>query len=168
MRASSNNTSWLTVTLILLGFAGCQPASQETQVTPAPTPTSVPSPPPDEAAAAADTVRSYYRAIGERRYRDAYQLWARDGSASGKSFEEFRSGFSETESVEVSVGTPGPMEGAAGSRYIDVPVRVSARLRSGMAQEFSGTYTMRRSVVDGATPAQLAWHIESAKLRQEK
>lgn len=119
-------------------------------------------------AVAVDVIRAYYRAIDEQRYRDAYQLWGSDGEASGKSFDAFRSGFTETVSVEVTPGTPGPMEGAAGSRYIDVPVRVAATLRDGTTQSFTGTYTLRRAVVDGATAAQRAWHIASARMMQVK
>ena len=118
------------------------------------------------AADATNLVRAYYRAIDERRYPDAYQLRESNGAASSKSFDEFRSGFSETAAVEAMLGTPGRVEGAAGSRYVDIPVRVVARLRNGATQEFTGTYTLRRSVVDGAKPEQRAWHIYSAKLRQ--
>src|SRR5206468_7362525 len=71
------------------------------------------------AASAANVVRAYYRAIDERRNRDAYLLWESNGVASGKSFDEFQSGFSETAAVETMLGTPGRLEGAAGSRYVD-------------------------------------------------
>lgn len=117
-------------------------------------------------AAALQVVRSYYEAITERRYRAAYELWTADGAASGKSFEEFQTGFANTATVEVSVANPGPMGAAAGSRYLDIPVRISARSRDGTLQEFSGTYTLRRSVVDGATAEQRAWRIYSAKIQR--
>jgi len=70
-----------------------------------------------------------------------------------KRFDEFRKGFEETERVEVTVGTPGPIGAAAGSR-VEVPVRIAARTRAGARQRFSGSYTLRLSVVDGATPEQ--------------
>jgi len=109
-------------------------------------------------------IEDYYRAINERRYRDAYAHWAGAGQASGKSFEEFQAGFQETEHVEVTVGTPGPIGAAAGSRYVEVPVRIAARARDGARQSYSGSYALRLSVVDGATPEQRSWHIDSASV----
>ena len=56
------------------------------------------------------------------------------------------------------------MEGAAGSRFIQVPVTIEAQMRDGGTQRYTGTYTLRRAVVDGATPEQRAWRIASASL----
>lgn len=118
------------------------------------------------ATSAVASIQDYYKAINERRFGDAYDHWVGRGQASGKSFDEFRKGFEETERVEVTVGTPGPIGAAAGSRYIEVPVRIEARTRAGARQSFSGSYTLRLSVVDGATPEQRSWHIYSAAVRQ--
>lgn len=122
----------------------------------------------DLAGGPANVVKAYYRAIAEGQYRSAYQFWESNGAASGKSFDEFRAGFSETAAVELIPGAPGRVEGAAGSQYLEIPVRVVARLRNGASQVFVGTYTLRRSVVDGAAPEQRAWHIYSAKLTSSK
>jgi len=110
-------------------------------------------------------IEDYYRAINEHRYRDAYSHWERGGLASGKSFDEFRNGYAGTGRVEITVGAPGRVEGAAGSRYVEVPVRIVARTRAGARQCYSGSYTLRLSVVDGATPEQRSWHIYSAAVR---
>lgn len=110
-------------------------------------------------------IQDYYRAIDERRYSDAYAHWEQGGRASGKSLDEFRRGFEQTARVEVTVGTPDRVEGAAGSRYVEVPVRIAARTRGGARQNYSGSYTLRLSVVDGATPEQRSWHIYSAAVR---
>lgn len=115
--------------------------------------------------AALEVIRSYYAAITERRYREARGLWASSGAASGQTLEEFQSGFANTAAVEVDMGDAGQIGAAAGSRYLDVPVRIRARLRDGTRQEFQGTYTLRRSVVDGATAEQRAWRIYSAHIR---
>jgi len=148
---------------------GCQrsgpPASQ---------PSAGPTPAPSESAAPADSdspegaanvVRAYYRDINERRYEHAYRLWASDGAASGKSLDTFRDGFENTASVGVELGTPGPMGAAAGSRYVEIPVRITAVATDGGRRDFSGSYTLRRSVVDGATAEQRSWRIYSAKVR---
>lgn len=132
---------------------------------------SAPAPAPvadsTSATSAVAWIQDYYKAIDEHRYPDAYTHWEQGGQASGKSFDEFREGFGETERVEVTVGAPGPIGAAAGSRYIEVPVRIEARTRAGAQQSFSGAYTLRLSVVDGATPEQRSWHIYSAAIRRD-
>lgn len=125
-----------------------------------------PSPDSTTATAAADVVRAYYAAIGAHDYRRAWQQWGAGGAASGKSFEQFRGGFAHTASVTAEVGPPGAIEGAAGSRYCEVAVTLEATTDRGERQRFAGTYVMRRSVVDGATPEQQRWHIASARLRK--
>lgn len=120
---------------------------------------------PDSEAAVA-LIRGYYTAIAERDFRRAYELWSGAGAASGQSYEQFVAGFERTESVAAEVGRPGSIEGAAGSRYVSVPVVVGARTREGENQGFEGTYVLRRSAVDGATSEQRAWRIESADLRR--
>ena len=130
-------------------------------------PTDTPTWAQDSSDEPANVVRAYYRAINERRYGDAYRLWESGGAASGKSLEVFRDGFARTASVNVVLGTPGPIDGAAGSRYVDIPVRIAAVATDGGRQAFIGTYTLRRSVVDGATPEQRAWRIYSAKVRPD-
>lgn len=130
-------------------------------------PTAVPSPTdsiPTSAEAAADVIRRYYEAIDARDYRRAYEHWGDSGRSSGQTFEEFAAGFSETSSVEAEVGMPGRIDPAAGSRYVEVPVLIRAEAKGGEEQRFEGTYTLRRSEVDGATEAQRRWHIYSADI----
>jgi hypothetical protein len=50
---------------------------------------------------------------------------------------------------------------------VDVPVHLVATTVKGARETFSGTITLRRSVVDGATPKQRTWQIYSAKLKKE-
>ena len=114
----------------------------------------------------AAVIQRYYESIDSGDLRSAYALWARGGEASGKSFAEFAAGFAGTSDVRVTVGDSIRVEGAAGSQYATIPVSVDATLRSGESQHFAGTYTLRRSMVDGATAEQRTWHIEAAKLRQ--
>lgn len=110
-------------------------------------------------AAAQAVIRDYYAAISAGDYRRAYMLWGDSGRRSEQTFEEFRAGFANTGSVDVSVGEPGRIEGAAGSRYITIPVEITDHAKSGGVQRFGGTYTLRRSVVDGATELQRRWHL---------
>ena len=66
----------------------------------------------------------------------------------------------------MTVGALPPSEGAAGSIYQTVPVTVEATTDTGARQRFAGNYVVRRvNGVDGATAAQLRWHLGSATLR---
>jgi len=121
-----------------------------------------------DSGGAANVILAYYQAINERRYRDAYRLWASGGAASGKSLGAFAGGFDRTGSVAVVLGAPGPIGAAAGSRYIEIPVRITATATDGGRQAFIGTYTLRRSVVDGATQEQRVWRIYSAQIRRDR
>ena len=122
-----------------------------------------PSGPADVAAAVA-TLRDYYAAIAAHDYARAWSLWGDGGASSHQSFDEFQRGFAGTASVHADVGDPGPVEGAAGSRYIEIPVEIRARTVAGEDQHFRGHYVLRRVVVDGATAAQRRWHIDSAAI----
>ena len=109
-------------------------------------------------------VEEYYRAISAGDFRRAYRSWG-DSGPPGQTFDQFVKGFADTASVAVTPGEPSPVEGAAGSRYVQVPVVVSATLRSGEVQRFSGAYTLRRSVVDGASAAERRWHLYRGSLQ---
>ncbi|MBS0505458.1 MAG: hypothetical protein JSS55_17005 [Proteobacteria bacterium] len=117
-------------------------------------------------ATPSQVIRLYYAAINRRQYGTAYRYWSDHGRASGKSLSAFAAGFARTRSASVFIGRVDRPEGAAGSLYVTVPVRVEARLSNGNAQRFAGSYTLRRiNDVPGATREQLEWHIASAKLR---
>jgi hypothetical protein len=138
---------------VQMGDAG--PASPDTGVQNEPT-----------AEDAVATVRRYYEAIDAKRYRDAYALWSDDGRSSGQTYEAFAKGFAETATVSVETGKPGDVGAAAGSRYIEIPVTITARTTGGSTQHFGGVYKLRRAVVDGATAAQRAWRIYDAEIVQ--
>jgi hypothetical protein len=118
----------------------------------------------DNATAAANVVRQYYSAIAGHDYDRAYALWEQSGRASGKTRADFAAGFARTAQVDVTISGTVRVEGAAGSQYATVPVVVDAVRSGGERQRFTGTYTLRRSMVDGATRAQRAWHIYTADL----
>lgn len=130
------------------------------------TPTAPPAGAEPGAADAAAVVRSYYAAINAGQYPRAYALWSDGGRASGQTGAQFAGGFSDTARVTASTGAPGRVEGAAGSRYVTVPVAVEAIQDDGTIRHYDGTYTLRRAVVDGATAEQRQWRISDADLRQ--
>lgn len=132
---------------------------------PASTPAST-SPHVDSVGDPVAAVRDYYAAIRAHDFLRAYRMWASSGERNVRSYAQFEAGFDSTESVDVKTGTPGRVEGAAGSRYVTVPVEIDSRLRDGTRQKFSGTYTLRRAVAPGASAAQHRWHLYSANIRQ--
>jgi hypothetical protein len=120
-------------------------------------------PTPQDAAA---VVRDYYASIDAHDYAHAFVLWSDGGRSSGKTAQQFADGFADTANVSVQVDPPGRIDAAAGSRYIKVPVTITASQRDGSAKRYVGTYTLRRAVVDGATTEQRAWRIASAELSE--
>src|SRR5205085_1984481 len=122
-------------------------------------------PAPKSGEAAAAVVQRYYSALNARDFDTAWRQWGDDGPAR-QTRAAFEAGFSRTRSNRVTTGTLEPAGGAAGSIYQPVPVTIEATLDDGTHQRFRGTYLLRRANgVDGATPGQLRWHIDSAQLR---
>lgn len=113
-------------------------------------------------------VRDYYAAINGKQYERAHALWSDGGRASGQSEQQFAVGFADTAGVSVEVMPPGRIDAGAGQRYVEVPVALTATQRDGSQRKYVGAYTLRRSVVDGASPAQRAWRIGSADIREVK
>lgn len=143
------------------------PSPSAPAASPAPTPSPSPSESPLDPAspvAAAQVIRDYYQAINQREFERAYHQWGDGGAASNQTLDEFRRGYDQTDHVAVEIGQPGRIDPAAGSRYIDIPVTITATMKNGPVQHFSGTYTLRRSVVDGATPEQRTWHFHMADI----
>lgn len=117
-------------------------------------------------ADAVAVVQAYYAAIAAQQYPRAYALWSGGGDASGQTAQQFAGGFADTAAVSAEVGAPGRVGAAAGSRYIEIPVSITATRRDGSVHRYAGAYTLRRAVVDGATDEQRAWRIASADLRE--
>jgi hypothetical protein len=121
--------------------------------------------PRDSAADSAVAVlRDYYAAVNAHDYARAYAAWAGDGPPGHPTPAAFAAGYAETDSVTLSIGAPSRVEGAAGSRYVSVPVTLRAYERGGRARRFGGSYTLRRAVVSGADAASRQWHLYAAEL----
>lgn len=115
---------------------------------------------------AVEVVSQYYAALQEHDFGSAYALWSDGGRASGQTPDQFAAGFATTADIVATVDAPVRMEGAVGSRYVEVPVAVEATGTDGRVRRYVGAYVLRRSVVDGATEEQRAWRIASADLRE--
>ncbi|PNS09415.1 hypothetical protein [Solilutibacter silvestris] len=121
----------------------------------------IPEPTIDDAM---QVVREYYDAINRGAYGRAYALWGDRGAASGKTLQQFSDGFADTARDSVDIQRPTTDEGAAGSRYLEIPVRVIATQRDQSSRTYTGSYVLRRSMVDGASAEQRKWRIQSARL----
>lgn len=142
---------------------------------PAPVPTLEPTPTPTpltraadqgSAAAAAQVVRTYHDLIAQRRYAAAWQLWDRDGAASGLSAQAFAASFAKYRDYRAEVGEPGRIDAGAGQRYVTVPVTVSGTLRDGRPFTLAGPMTLHRSGdIDGASDAQRRWRLYDSGLK---
>jgi len=119
---------------------------------PAPTPPDEPRPTDNNPVAA---LSSYYVAINERNYEQAYRYW----ESPALSFERFVRGFADTQRSRLFVEPAATIEGAAGSLYAQIPTIVIAETRNGGERFFAGCYTMRRR-----NDPQGSWRIYRANL----
>lgn len=119
-----------------------------------------------DADAAVRVLLTYHAAINARDYAAAYAQWSDGGRASGQSAQQFADGYAGTQGVSVALGKPGLIEGAAGSSYIEIPATLEATQADGSLRRYAGSFSLRRTVVDGASEAQRHWHIASASLRE--
>lgn len=106
-------------------------------------------------------LRGYYAALARRDYARAYAAWGPDGPPGRPTLAAFARGVG-TAAVRLTPGQPGPVEGAAGSRYVTIPVEVTCTPAAGPPVTARGTYTLRRTVVPGAVPAARRWHLYRA------
>lgn len=121
---------------------------------------------PTSAQGAAQVGQTYFALIGERKFAEARRLWGDKGAASGKTAAEFADAFERYEAFHANLGAPGPIEGAAGSLYVEVPTIVYGKLKSGRPINMAGHITLRRvNDVPGATPDQRKWHVAAVELK---
>jgi membrane-bound inhibitor of C-type lysozyme len=120
---------------------------------------------PDSAQGAANVVQIYFASIEGGKYAAARALWGNGGADSKLSPAAFAASFAKYKEYHANIGGPGEIEGAAGSRYVSVPVQIYARLKDSRPEYQTGTIVLRRTEVDGATPEQRKWHIYSIDLK---
>ncbi|HKR14597.1 MAG TPA: META domain-containing protein [Pyrinomonadaceae bacterium] len=99
---------------------------------------------------------SYYDAINDRNYEQAFRYWETPTT----NFDRFVRGFADTRSSRLLIEPPVRIEGAAGSLYAQIPAIVVAEARGG-ERFFAGCYTMRRLNQPGG-----AWRIYRATVAQ--
>lgn len=125
------------------------------------------APPPaadDTAQGAVRRALEYCDALATRRFGDAYRLWSDSGRASGLTEAEFAAKFADVKVSDCQFGETGPIEGAAGSIYIEVPTTIRGTTKAGRPLRIEGPIILRRvNDVDGSTAEQRRWHIARAE-----
>lgn len=160
------------ILLISLALAGCgkspeRNAVENTEIPPvamAPQPqTRNPAPAnrssnavdPKSAKSAQAVLVGYAGLLEQGHLADTRRLWTE-----GSDMSVVEAQLGKLERIKVEIGDPGKMEGAAGSSYIDVPLQLTGRTKSGEAVALAGTATLRRvNDVPGSTELQRRWHI---------
>lgn len=162
---------------LVFHLGGCQkgPASPSPEPAMSETASSSPLPAPPQAAPSemapsgpgrpsyarnpADAMDAIAATIEARDWKALRAFWGDKGERSGLSEQAFAARWSTLLAPLVTVGT-GTQEGAAGSLYYTAPVTIVDGNRT-----IRGEVTIRRvNDVDGASPEQLRWHVESTTL----
>lgn len=111
------------------------------------------------AQAAATVVETYYAFVESGRTAEAARLRVDGRPEDLKPYA----------SLHAQVGAPGPVEGAAGSLFVEVPVVLYGRYATGGEYHASGKAVLRRvNDVPGATAEQLKWRIERIDVKPSK
>jgi hypothetical protein len=170
--------------MLVLAACSAQPAGE----TPEPAATAslavpVPSPSPSPSSTPSSTARDYTPpvltpeaeksetgarslllawadAMEDRAFDAAYRVFGEYAERTGQTATRYAATFADYRTVTVAVGD-GVGEGAAGSIYYEVPITLTGTTFAGKRYERRGTITVRRvNDVDGASPAQLRWHLD--------
>lgn len=109
------------------------------------------------AQGAATIVETYYALIEAGKYAEALKLrW----DAGRLGLERFAASFAPYADYHATVSAPSGIEGAAGSLYVQVPVQLYGRLKSGKPFGTVGTVTLRRvNDVPGSAAEERRWRI---------
>ena len=121
---------------------------------------------PKSAQGAGQVLQSYAALLEQGRFAEARRLWSDEGRASGMSDRQFADAFGKYSEIHAEIGAPGQMEGAAGSAYVDIPIRFYWKLMSGASFSSVGKATLRRvNDVPGSTEEQRRWHISRVEVQ---
>jgi len=144
-------------------------AAPSSAYTPPPAPPAVPGPPPAPltgqeekgAKGARAVLDTWARALENHQFGLAWKQFGHPPASQ----EAYAHWWDRYRTIAVSLGN-GQVEGAAGSLYYEVQARLTGIDARGNPYRLEGPVVLRRvNDVDGATPAQLRWHIDQANLK---
>lgn len=114
-------------------------------------------------AGARNVLLSFARALELKEFDQAWELLS-DNDQQVWPKASFTKLFADFTAITVAIGD-GRVEGAAGSSYYTAPLTVTAIDRGGRPVRLGGDTRLRRvNDVDGATAAQLRWHLDHVSL----
>jgi hypothetical protein len=106
---------------------------------------------------------AWARGIELREFDQAWNLMG-DTAKAQLPKAQFNARFQPLANITVAAPT-GTMEGAAGSSYYTAPTTITGTRADGSKATLKGEVVLRRvNDVPGATPEQIAWHIEQVNL----
>lgn len=112
---------------------------------------------PKSAEGAGQVLQHFAALLEQKRFAEASSLGE----------EDFAAAFDKGAEIHAEIGGPGPVEGAAGSVYVEFPVRFYGRLSSGRPFSQQATATLRRvNDVPGSTEQQRKWRIYRLDMQQ--
>ena len=107
-------------------------------------------------------ISSYYNAINRAEYARAYSYFGQDDAPN---YDKWETGYSDTLHVDVSFGQSA-QEGAAGSTYWTLPVKLDVTATEGQHSFFAGCYTLRLAQPAIQAPPFQPLHIMEGKLKK--
>jgi hypothetical protein len=107
-------------------------------------------------------ISSFYNAINRAEYARAYAYFGQDDAPE---YDSWEFGYSDTSHVDVSFGQSA-QEGAAGSMYWTLPVKLDVTATEGQHSYFAGCYTLRLAQPAIQAPPFEPLHIIEGKLKQ--
>ena len=117
----------------------------------------------DDRSTAEAVVTSYYNAINRHEYARAFSYYG--GDAALPNYDRWERGYEDTLVVEVRFGEV-TEEGAAGSVYYNVPVKLDVETTEGRHRYFLGCYVVRLANPAIQGVPFIPMHIEDASLRR--
>ena len=106
-------------------------------------------------------ISSYYNAIDRQEYARAYSYF---GQGDAPDYDRWERGYAQTAHVAVSFGQSA-QEGAAGSTYWTLPVKLDVTATGGQHSFFAGCYTLRLAQPTNQSPPFQPLHIVEGKLK---
>ena len=123
---------------------------------------------PKSAQRAAQVLQQFGVLLEQGKFAAARQSWSDGGKASGLTEAEFADAYAKYADIHAEVGAPGEPEGAAGSSYVEIPLRLHGKLKTGRPFNLVGPVILRRvNDVPGSSAAQREWHIYRSDLKPQ-
>lgn len=116
---------------------------------------------PTSAEAAGQLIQKYGALVEQKRWAEAARLWGQAQQASA-----FARRLKDNRETHLEIGDLSPVEGAAGSLYVSMPVTFYGRDQAGKEFRMPATIVVRRvNDVPGSTEEQRRWHIDHVEVR---